>query len=327
MSCTSNFSFTAHPEDYDGCSFIPPTSISIRRHVITWEDDVCAAWPSDDGDGGGVVPLPDELLGLQRDIVLSMALTLDDVLGHILDIFARQRDLGARIVGARDEAESSVVQLSEYVNTMISNFRDAVLVDIGDLRKSFNSEIDAVSKDVNLRVTALEERMDRLERRLDLLPSTSPIPPLLAIRGSLSALERAATKRLTDHANSLMVSLSRRRGSRAPDRNGGRTSGASGWSVASDSQLSVDAPADHGGDAPVSLRGGGTDTHRNDSPSPKVVGSPSSHQCRIGTDLLHPSAGTGVYPDQGPPAPVDLPAVSARGRMPTPWTNGNEFSA
>ena len=38
---------------------------------------------------------------------------------------------------------------------------------------------------------------------------------------------------------------------------GGRSSGASGWSVASDSQLSVDAPADHGGDSPpVSLRGG-----------------------------------------------------------------------
>lgn len=340
VSCTSNFSFTAHPEDYEGCTFIPPTSISIRRHATTLEDDVHVAWPSDDGDSGGVLPFTVEHLGLQRATVLSMARTLDDVLEHILVIFARNRDLGARIVGARDEAESSVLQLSEYVTTTISSFRDAVMVDIGDLRQSFDAEIDEVSDDFHNCVAALEERMDRLERRMDLLPSTSPVPPLQAIRGSLTALERAATKRLTDHANSLLVSLSRRRGPRAADRrDGGRSSGASGWSVASDSQLSVDAPADHGGDnAPVPLRGGGTTPRLEElvsplggirMPSQPLGGSPLQQAVSDPNGIIStPGECTQQAGVQGL-ASVTAPSFAplTGGCQPTPWITGNIFSA
>lgn len=335
VSCTSNFSFTAHPEDYEGCSIIPPTSITIRRHANNLVDDIQEAWPLDAGGEGTNSPSNDVTLRLQKDTVMSMALTLEDALGHILDICARNRDLGARIVSARDEAECSVIQLSGYVTSSISSFRDAVLQEVQDLRKSFDKEIDEVSDDFHTRVSELEDRMDALERRMDMLPSTSPIPPLQAIRGSLTALERAATKRLSDHANSLMVSLTRRRGPRPANRDGGRLSGASGWSVASDSQLSVDAPADHGGVSPLLHIRGGSSTLRNG-----VMASPPPDarlSSQTGNGQASPLDGCdniGVIGDcvPGTNGTVGMSAYALGPtkngpRHPTPWANGNVFSA
>ena len=74
VSCTSNFSFTAHPEDYEGCNIIPPSSISIRRHASSLEDDVHVAWPMEE-EGNDTTPAGDDtLLRLQRDTMTSLAL-------------------------------------------------------------------------------------------------------------------------------------------------------------------------------------------------------------------------------------------------------------
>ena len=142
---------------------------------------------------------------------------------------------------------------------------------------------------------------------------------------SLNNLERNATKRLTDHANTLLSSLSRRRTARATSSgNGGRSSGASGWSVASDSQLSVDAPADHGGTAPATLRGGGT---TDGSFSPNRGGSASA-QCQTGT-AQSPLPSVAAIPPANvggtPPAPPV--ATMAAGRMPTPWLDQHGMSS
>ena len=335
VSCTSNFSFTAHPEDYEGCPIVPPTSISIRRHANNLVDDVQAAWPSEGSGERNSSPTDDIQLRNQKDTVMSMALTLDDILGHIMEIFARTRDLGARIVGARDEAECGILQVSGYVASSITSFQEAVQQDLQDIRKSFDAEIDTVSDDFHARVTELENRMDALERRMDLLPSTSPIPPLQAIRGSLTALERAATRRLSDHANSLMVSLTRRREPRSTTRDGGRSSGASGWSVASDSQLSVDAPADHGGlSPPLNLRGGGIPSYTGNKASPPDgarASSQSSNGLAPTLGVADPvgvigDCGLGATASGGVPTSSIGPIVTGP-RHPTPWANGNIFSA
>ena len=332
-SCTSNFSFTAHPEDYEGCVIVPPTSISIRRHVTSLEEDIREAWPvaEESQHGGGSGPHRDDVPRLQRDTVAAIALTIDDVLAHILDIFARNRDLAAKIVGARDEADSSILQLSGYVATTVTELKECITQEFEDLRTHFDDELDTVADDFHDQVKELEKRILALEHRVDMIPSTSPVPPLTAIRVSLASMERAATTRLSDHANSLMASLARRRMSRSRGETGGRSSGASGWSVASDSQLSVDAPADHGGDSPpLPVRGGcATISHQAgmaSSCSPKMMGSVDCD--RVSPTLAEKSDNT----SQGINGSLQCgvaPGLSAKsGCFPTPWsTNGNLFSA
>lgn len=215
--------------------------------------------------------------------------------------------------------------------------------------------IDTTMTDIHTVVADLDTRVSLLETRLEVIPSTSPVPPLLAIRQSLTALENSAKLCLTNHAASLMDSLARRR-ARGPSRgDGGRMSGASGWSVASDSQLLVDAPADHGGNSPpMQLRGGGLGTiptHRLTPRSrvafpaesvnlpiaetpwaahPHVVAQPDPLDGVDGEPLQRgeisgcpqESRGRAFTPEQSQAMPIPVGAI-----LPTPWSRGNEFSA
>ena len=146
-------------------------------------------------DNGGPNLLRDEIFYRQRDTMLSLANTVDDALGNITDIFDRNRDLGARIVKARDEAESGMLQLSGHIASIHDMYTD--------LRKEQSDSLAAAVAGINDVLGDLCSRMSVLEERMDTLPSTSPIPPLQAIRTSLAALERSAKTRLSNHAASL----------------------------------------------------------------------------------------------------------------------------
>jgi hypothetical protein len=320
-SCTSNFSFTAHPEDYEYCSIDPPSSISIRRHTASLADDVQFAWPLESGDEGKDL-LREEQFYLQRDVMNTIALTVDDVMDHLMEGFDRNRELGAQIVSARDEMDSGMLQLSYHLSSL-----DAMYT---DLRGEFNRLIDSTMTDIRTVISDLDERVSLLETRLEAIPSTSPVPPLLAIRHSLAALENSTKLRLSNHAAALMDSLARRR-PRGPNRdNGGRTSGASGWSVASDSQLSVDAPADHVGDStPMHIRGGGTiltPAHgRSRDPSNPSRTSDVRDPLQSGM-VLGGDSGLGGVPAASTPSDRTRPNTLS-GCRPTPWSHGNVFSA
>ena len=336
-SCTSNFSFTAHPEDYDYCRIDPPTSISIRRHTASLTDDVQFAWPLESGNVNNAVlreeqndvlqeeqngVLCEEQFHLQRDVMNNIALTVDDILDHMVDGFSRDRELGAQIVSARDEMDSGMLQLSFHLASLDDMYTN--------LRGEFNQMIDSTITDIRMVLSDLDRRMSLLETRLDAIPSTSPVPPLLAIRYSLAALENSTKLRLTNHAASLMDSLARRRPRGSTRDNGGRTSGASGWSVASDSQLSVDAPADHVGDShPAQIRGGGSVTksiHRRDQDRSTISMTSGGVM-----DPLQSGTASGNGPGMDVPITSTPTAHTTTNPMggcfPTPWSKGNEFSA
>ena len=321
-SCTSNFSFTAHPEDYEYCHIDPPSSISIRRHTASLADDVQFAWPLESGDEGNDA-LREEQFYLQRDVMNNVALTVDDIMDHLMEGFDRNRELGAQIVSARDEMDSGMLQLSYHLSSL-----DAMYT---DLRGEFNRLIDSTMTDIRTVISDLDERVSLLETKLEAIPSTSPVPPLLAIRHSLAALENSSKLRLSSHAAALMDSLARRQPRGSNRDNGGHTSGASGWSVASDSQLSVDAPADHVGNSTPSMhiRGGGTiltPAHgRSRDPSNPSGTSDARDPLQRGTVLVGDS-GLGGVPNTSTPSGQPRPNTVS-GCRPTPWTHGNEFSA
>ena len=304
-SCTSNFSFTAHPEDYEYCRIDPPTSISIRRHTASLTDDVQFAWPLESGDEGNDA-LRDEQFYLQRDVMNNLAMTVDDIMDHLMEGFDRDRELGAQIVSARDEMDSGMLQLSYHLSSLDDMYTN--------LREEFTRMTDSTLADIRTVISDIETRVSLLETRVEAIPSTSPVPPLLAIRHSLAALENSTKLRLTNHAASLMESLARRRPRGSNRDNGGRTSGASGWSVASDSQLSVDAPADHVGEPlPMNIRGGG------------LVSTPTCYQGQDGLSRNPLQSGTVLNGD--PELRVPPTSTPTGGCRPTPWSRGNEFSA
>ena len=304
-SCTSNFSFTAHPEDYEYCRIDPPTSISIRRHTASLTDDVQFAWPLESGDEGNDA-LRDEQFYLQRDVMNNLAMTVDDIMDHLMEGFDRDRELGAQIVSARDEMDSGMLQLSYHLSSLDDMYTN--------LREEFTRMTDSTLAGIRTVISDIETRVSLLETRVEAIPSTSPVPPLLAIRHSLAALENSTKLRLTNHAASLMESFARRRPRGSNRDNGGRTSGASGWSVASDSQLSVDAPADHVGEPlPMNIRGGG------------LVSTPTCYQGQDGLSRNPLQSGTVLNGD--PELRVPPTSTPTGGCRPTPWSRGNEFSA
>ena len=304
-SCTSNFSFTAHPEDYEYCRIDPPTSISIRRHTASLTDDVQFAWPLESGDEGNDA-LRDEQFYLQRDVMNNLAMTVDDIMDHLMEGFDRDRELGAQIVSARDEMDSGMLQLSYHLSSLDDMYTN--------LREEFTRMTDSTLAGIRTVISDIETRASLLETRVEAIPSTSPVPPLLAIRHSLAALENSTKLRLTNHAASLMESFARRRPRGSNRDNGGRTSGASGWSVASDSQLSVDAPADHVGEPlPMNIRGGG------------LVSTPTCYQGQDGLSRNPLQSGTVLNGD--PELRVPPTSTPTGGCRPTPWSRGNEFSA
>ena len=169
-------------------------------------------------------------------------------------------------------------------------------------------------------------------------------------RASLSAFEKSVKKRLSDHAAKLADNLHRRKdvstsavGNKVHHGTGisrvdeGQKKDTTGWSVASDSQYSQDAPADHEG-LPRPLRGGGGMGSPSPSPSRSAAGSSSRSQgsVRASPESLEASNTVVTSNHSGQTAsgtvgvghpPMDSSQVEPRApRFPTPWANSSFYN-
>ena len=257
---------------------------------------------------------------------------------QVLPLHRLITDLDARISGM-------VTMMSTRVDTLdrhCSANRDGIT--------ALTARMDSFDVSLSEHRALVDSEFVVMDSRIASIPSLPPDVPLSKSgRASLSAFEKSAKKRLSDHAAKLADDLHRKKSSPKPalrpcKEDGRRSSDASHWSAASESQLSQDAPADHEG-LPRPLRGGGSmgsptrstcsrlDSTPSKSPSSQVALAPPL-QSDLAPVTAAPStvvpptttSDHGIQPQSqsnGVEAPQSAPRVP---RFPTPWANASFYA-
>ena len=210
-----------------------------------------------------------------------------------------------------------------------------------DVLASLTARVSSLEVSLSEHRTVVDAEFVAMNSRIVAIPTrTGEVPLSKSGRASLSALEKSAKKRLTDHAAKLADTLHRKRdlssANPKPQDDGGRQTDTS---VASASQYSQDAPADHEG-LPRSLRGGGgmespsaspsrsASVSASSSPPSKSVTTPPSSMGASDTVVAsHHSAQPTTEVVDSNSSQVD-PSVAAPRvpRFPTPWANSSFYA-
>lgn len=354
----------SHKDDYDSDNGVPVSSVSVRCHPSTHAQEMSEAWLSD--PDGPVPPRCAALISLAtsvddaidhitdmygrqdhlHDRLAGLRATMSAHNGQLMDTVASLRVLSETLAPRSDSdiaqtvsvhvspLQQSVTDMDLRLQAFITSVGlrlDALGASISDHRDSM-ALLSTQYQGLDARLTEHQGLIDSefvtMDARLTTLASSTPGTVSLSksARASLSALEKSAKQRLTDHATKLAHGLRRKHEVTTPAAKQAaesREKGDCAWSVASDSQLSQDAPGDHDGVPRRSPTDGESppapspeDTSNGDTPQPGPR-PPTSFQSPTPTPLQYAPR------SHDRPNPVQN---SRSTRFPTPWAD-NSFYA
>ena len=282
--------------------------------------------------------------------------------------FATGSDLDDRVSSIIETQTRPIQQALSDFDQQLRDLSQSITSRMDSLERRQAGQEDALSA-LTARMSSFESSLAEhrtlvdsefvvMDSRIAAIPIPPPDVPLSKSgRASLTAFEKSVKKRLSDHAAKLADNLHRKResvtsavGDNAQHRtadnaqrqaasgshskahaDGGQPPNTAGWSVASDSQYSQDAPADHEG-LPRPLRGGGGGGSLSGSPSRSSHSGSGPSSPTHGADQQSPvlggtSSAVMLDPGQSQQAPAVSSVEPSRApRFPTPWANASFYA-
>lgn len=205
ISGTSDFSFTAHPEDYQEYGGVEDPPRIINRDT-THAEEMNDAWPDSS------VSLDQNLSGEQydqrRDAVLSLAEHVDSSLAHIRELYRRNRLVTERVTDTRDALcrhNDLTMQACREIWTLADNLTDRHIqsTTITQVESMIQSALHSHRQEMEAHISQVIAAAVA-ELQVGVVPEPTKV-------SALGSLERSIKKRLSDHAARLTEDLTRRR--------------------------------------------------------------------------------------------------------------------
>jgi len=209
ISCTSDFSFTAHPADYEEYGGISESQ-SFYDRFQTYEGELRDVFRMDYSN------TPTSLSEVQfrdlRDALFSLAGQVDSNIGHTEEAYRRIRLTDDRLTRTRD----ALCRHSDITLQWITEVQ-SLSTDLQEHRRSAitHSQVGEMIQAalVAQRAELMESFSGMLTSALSLHPSGDAPPggqPRESFTAAMSSLERSIKKRISDHATRVTDDLHRR---------------------------------------------------------------------------------------------------------------------